>query len=518
MTEVADVPKKILPNFVANLAFFAVNLLVGLLMVPYYIDTLGISAYGIIPLATSISSYIALISDSMSAAIGRYVAIASQKEDGGGYVRTYSTALFGLAKVILAIMPAAVLVGLMSPFLFNTGSESWLGVQILFVGIMVSVLITAWSNCFMSVLFGRHRLDLYNAVKVINISSQVGLVVLCFMSAGPSLALVGISYAGASVIALASSALMVKRIQPNLKAERSSYDSCHFKEICNLGAWSMVNSLGLILFIQTSMIVCNLMLGTDKAGVFAIAVNIMLAVSAVSNTICIIFTPIIYHFFAKNEIETMGKVCKTAVKICGILMAFPMAFVCIFSPEILQTWLGTEDYAGLAATLMIFFTTLVATDAIAPVYPVFMANLKVRVPGIVTFILGILNVVFAVIAVKLGLGINGIAIAWVVTMTLKNMVFNPLYYSRIMKEHPWKMYSKLLPGLLLFYATVAIGLKLNIHIPATWVSLIAVFLLGTAAYFVVSMPLLLNKEEKIMVLSALPERVAKFFSKTFRIG
>ncbi len=510
-----DAPKKMLPNFLANMISLAVNALVGLLMVPYYIDTLGVAAYGIIPLATSMSSYVALISDSLSTAIGRYVAVSAQSGDEGGYSRTYNTALFGLLRVILVILPIALLVGMLSPVLFNTGGQNWADVQILFVGIMISVLVTAWSNCFTSVLFGCHRLDLYNAVKMVNVLLQVGLVLAMFFVSGPALSMVGISYACASLAALLASYIMVRRIQPQLKIRRKEYDNPHFKDICSLGAWSLINSIGSLLFLQTSLIVCNLMLGADKAGAFAIIVNIITAVSAVCNTISMIFTPITYHLFAKNEIGKMGDVCRTAVKICGIVMAFPMAFICIFAPELLQAWLGTGNYSYLTSTILIMFATLVAIEAISPVYPVFMANLKVRIPGLVTFGLGLLNVACAIVAAHLGYGINGIAFSWAVTMTVKNLVFNPLYFARIMKESPLKMYSKLLPGMAVFILLAVVGIWLNVTLPATWSALLPAFFLGLLVYLCVSLYFLLNKNEKKMVMYAMPDSLRKYIPDWF---
>jgi hypothetical protein len=46
-------------NLAANIAYFLVNIVIGVLLVPYFIDTLGVAAYGLIPLATSITGYVA---------------------------------------------------------------------------------------------------------------------------------------------------------------------------------------------------------------------------------------------------------------------------------------------------------------------------------------------------------------------------------------------------------------------------------------------------------------------------
>lgn len=53
-------------NLAANIAYFLVNVVIGVLLVPYFINTLGVAAYGIIPLATSITGYVAIVVQSLT--------------------------------------------------------------------------------------------------------------------------------------------------------------------------------------------------------------------------------------------------------------------------------------------------------------------------------------------------------------------------------------------------------------------------------------------------------------------
>jgi O-antigen/teichoic acid export membrane protein len=52
---------QLLRNLAANIAYFLVNIIIGALLVPYFINTLGVAAYGLIPLATSITGYVAIV-------------------------------------------------------------------------------------------------------------------------------------------------------------------------------------------------------------------------------------------------------------------------------------------------------------------------------------------------------------------------------------------------------------------------------------------------------------------------
>jgi O-antigen/teichoic acid export membrane protein len=60
-------------NLAANIAYFLVNIVIGVLLVPYFINTLGVAAYGLIPLATSIIGYVAIVVQSLNTSVSRFL-------------------------------------------------------------------------------------------------------------------------------------------------------------------------------------------------------------------------------------------------------------------------------------------------------------------------------------------------------------------------------------------------------------------------------------------------------------
>jgi O-antigen/teichoic acid export membrane protein len=62
-------------NLAANIAYFLVNIVIGVLLVPYFIDTPGVAAYGLIPLATSITGYVAIVVQSLNTSVSRFLSL-----------------------------------------------------------------------------------------------------------------------------------------------------------------------------------------------------------------------------------------------------------------------------------------------------------------------------------------------------------------------------------------------------------------------------------------------------------
>ncbi|MBN1195479.1 MAG: polysaccharide biosynthesis protein, partial [Methanomicrobiaceae archaeon] len=188
-------------NLAANIAYFLVNIVIGLLLVPYFIDTLGIAAYGLIPLATSITGFVALVVQSINTSVSRFLTVDLGREDYVSANRTFNTALFGLTGIIILMIPAVIAVSYYVPVFFDVPAGQETGAVFLFFGVMASFLIRAWSGNFTVQLFAYNRLDLQNYVNITNIVVQVVIIIIFFGFFGPSLAAVGSAYLIGSVIA-----------------------------------------------------------------------------------------------------------------------------------------------------------------------------------------------------------------------------------------------------------------------------------------------------------------------------
>jgi membrane protein EpsK len=91
--------KRFSTNLISNIIYFILNLIIGLALAPFFLDTLGPSAYGLIPLATSVSSYVTLLISSVNSSVSRFLTIDLQKGDIDAANKTFNTALFGISPI-----------------------------------------------------------------------------------------------------------------------------------------------------------------------------------------------------------------------------------------------------------------------------------------------------------------------------------------------------------------------------------------------------------------------------------
>jgi hypothetical protein len=140
-----------------------------------------------------------------------------------------------------------------------------------------------------------------------------------------------------------------------------------------------------------------------------------------------------------------------------LAIALPIGILCGLAKPLLALWLG-PDYSDLSWLVVALVGHLCVNLAVVPLFPIQEATNKVRVPGILTLVMGVANTGLAVALAKWsGWGYISIAIAGAIMLTAKNTLFTPLYAARII-ELPWYTFiPSLLTGILGFVTVGAVS-------------------------------------------------------------
>jgi membrane protein EpsK len=498
-------------NLAGNIGYFLVNLIIGLLLVPYFISTLGVAAYGIIPLATSLNGYIGLLTQSLNTAVSRYLTVDLQREDYATANKTFNTAFSGISGIILLMVPVVAIISLYAPtiFIVPVGQES--GAIYLFLGVSSAFLIRSWSGNFTVSLFAYNRLDLLNLVNIVNVMVQVLLIVAFFSILGPSLPLIGLAYLIGGIIASALAILLSRWINPHLTINIHDFDRSRLHDLTGMGWWVIVNQVGAVLFLSIDLIVVNLIFGATTGGEYAIALQWVILLRAIAGTLSGVLTPIMLTYYAKEQTETLIRVSQSAVKLMGLSMALPIGLVCGFAPALLTVWVGRE-FSFLAFLMVVLTGHLAINLAVLPLFSINVAYNRVKIPGILTLFMGIGNLILAIIlSLYTGLGYYGVAVAAVIVLTLKNALFTPWYATRILGVSAHTYTRAMLPGVLAAIIIAGCAAAISLIFPVA--SFLPLVLAGGALavlYLAVLWPLGLDGFERRLFSSYLPTGIRRF--------
>ena len=180
-------------NLAANFANFAFALLIGLWFTPYLIHNLGTASYGIIPLITQVTNYMAVATIVLNSAVARYMTISLEQGDTEEANQYFNTSLFGSVLIVLLLLIPAGLAAFYLDRLIELPAGQTTQARWLFICVATSFFLSAIQSAFAVSTFYMNRFDLRNLLGATQQVARVSVVVLLFSLIRPELYFVGLA-------------------------------------------------------------------------------------------------------------------------------------------------------------------------------------------------------------------------------------------------------------------------------------------------------------------------------------
>lgn len=459
-------------NLCANIAQLGLTIVVGVWYVPYLVRELGPAAYGLVPLTSVITSYMVLITIGLESAVGRFETLALTRENHERANVIFNVALWGNVGLIgLLLIPAGIGI-LQVQHLIRIPPGYDTATRWLFGATIAAFLLNQIKTPFTVSFFCQNRLDLQNLVAAAEIFVRVGLVVLLFTAKSPRVEYVGAAILAGTLIALAGTVWAWRSLTPTLSISWRLFDWGMLRSLCATGIWVIVSQIGVMLYLNIDLVVANRLFGATLSGEYAAVLQLPFLIRSLSVAVSGVFAPTTFHIYAREDIAGLVGYLRRSIKFVGLVLAWPIGLTCGFADPLLRIWLG-EPFSGLGWLLVIMAAHLCVNLAMYPLYPLPLAVNRVKTPGLVTLAVGVGNLVMALFfATRLGWGLYGIAAAGAVTLSLRHLLFTPLYSAYILKQ-PWTTFYRGLGGFVgAMLATAGLGRALLFWWPVdNWLEL-----------------------------------------------
>jgi len=498
----AQLPRNV---FLQVLAFIA-RIAVGVALTPYLVKHLGRAAYGLVPIAGIMTEYVSIITQGISGATGRFLAIALQRDDVDDANRVMNTAFFSYLGLALIQIPIFGLILYYANLLFAIPQVLYRDAILLLGCSAVSFLVNLVCSVFVVPMYANNRLDILRAFDIGRQIGRISAIVVLFMAFRPTLRYVGYVDLAVSLCVAAGTVVVGRRLAPTLKLNVRAYDWRKLRELLGMGGWLVVNYLGFLLFLRIDVWVCNRFVGADAAGEYAAVLQWSTLIRHGGTVLATMVAPMLVIYYARSETENLIRLTKLSVRILCLLLAIPVSILCAFSSSILALWLG-ESFAPLASLMVIMLCHLTINVGMLPLFNIQTTLNKVRIPALVTVALGIVNAALALGLVEvLGWGVYGVAIAGAIILTAKNAFFTPVYAAVILNR-PWYTFAKgSLSGVAFLAGLTGVGYGLNcVFLPTSWGHLIALsFLVGVTG--LVGVWFMLSRKDRRLMIDLVPRR------------
>lgn len=334
----------------------------GPLLVPIYVRLLGIEAYGLIGILTTLQTMLALFDLGLSTTLNREMARLSARqgkaEEARDLVRTAELLYWSIAGMIAVIMT------LLTPSI----ASHWIRAQtlplattrqaFLIMGIILAVQFPF--ALYSGGLMGLQRQVLLNGIAVgIATARGLGSVLLLWLI-GPTIQVFFIWQLIATLLQTGLSAFFLWHSLPGAP-NRPQFRQSLIRATWRFTAGMMGISFFTLSLVQSDKIILSRLLTLEQFGYYALATVIASSLYLVISPIFVAVFPQLSQLIARDDEEGLKSLYHRSCQLLSVTMLPITVIVALFAPEILLLWTRNPvivHHTHLLVTLLVTGTAL----------------------------------------------------------------------------------------------------------------------------------------------------------------
>jgi O-antigen/teichoic acid export membrane protein len=417
----------ILRNIFSNSAAYLVTAVIGFLLAPFVVHSLGNTGYGLWTLVLSFTGYFGLLDLGIRSSVGRFVARYLALDDHINVNRIVSTAFAMLTSgSVLALIVTAIAVRyFFSAFKIEPEFQDAARTALLITGVNMACVLPL--GVFTSILIALDRFDVISAVTIVGEVTRAALVVV-FLRRGDGLiaiALIALCVTAAQYGALA---FCVNRLYRPLHFSVRLVDVSTFKELFCFSIFRFIWIVANQLIFYSASVVIGIFLTAAAITYFAIASSVVNYGRQIVSLVTDTFAPSATRMDAKGDLAGLQRLLIFGTRI-SLLISLPLCVGFLFlGKQFIVLWMGPAfaASAGFLAILTIpQFTSMSQYMSVL----ILAGMAKHRVLAYIALAEGVTNVILSIILVQ-KMGLAGVAWGTAIPGVIATAIIVPLYTLR----------------------------------------------------------------------------------------
>lgn len=384
----SDKAKQTKINFYTNILALIANVLVGIYYTPYLVKSLGLAAYGILPLALIINQYISVATQTMTHAYTRFYSVALQKGDYDEASKDISSSMVVILLISVLIVPAGLWIIANVNSLFSIPAGLIVSAKYLFGFTILSFIVSLFSSLFNVTLYAINRFDLMNVMKIIRTVFKLLLVIVLFETISIDVAWVGLTNLLIEVLVLFMSLILFFKFKPKgVSLSLSKFQKSVLYSIMGMSVWVFIQVCGDTLLYRTDNLIVNHFWGLEASGALGAISEIGNYAMVIVSVLGSLFGPLILIAYAKEQHDEVKSLFIEQSTIVGCLSAVLTGTIAGSGAVLLDIWLGNEmgQYSWWLLMKMFVLPYYAAGGIMAFVYRSWN---RVKFPAIGTIVIG----------------------------------------------------------------------------------------------------------------------------------
>jgi O-antigen/teichoic acid export membrane protein len=323
----------------------------GMVMLPFNLNHLGTSAYGLWVLLGSITVQFSILDLGFGGAMVKFMAQYRAHRDARALNEIASTLFFVFATIGLVAYSGAVIVAFNLDHVFRLSPEqAAIGKWILLI-IAVHICLNFPFSVYGGVISGFQRYDQNNMVAIV---STIAIAVVNFMvlKAGYGLVVLVTATTSVRIIAYFVYRRNAYRIFPELSIQPRLFRRSRLKEVTGFSIYSSLIDWANKLNYGLDAVVIGAFVGSGAVAIWSPAERIISAVQRLTNQLNGVLFPVIVDSDATNQRQRLQQILLQGTRLSLVMVVPITAALILLAEPLVHAWLGKKA-ASMSATIPI---------------------------------------------------------------------------------------------------------------------------------------------------------------------
>ena len=471
-------PQRLSINAIVRLGNLALDGVITLIVVSYFVRRLGAEAYGVVPWLASLFGFFAIVSTAVQTSAGRFVTFALGKQDPAAVRGYFSTSFFLMAGLGVFGFLLTCFLAWVAPALFPFSAEllSTARALILLLGGAVCLDIAA-GGLFVG-YFARQRFDLEFGVMMISGALRLAIILALSASRGPSLVWIGVGTLAGAVLRVLGALYFVRRLLPNVSFALRQFATSSLPSLLTFAGEVLIAGVGLVILNQADILVAGWLLGSAAVTVYFCGAKWNLLVRAVIGSFSTVLVPRFTALEAEGRFDDIRALALCANRLVMPLSWLLAALLFAFSQPLILTWVGPKQIEAVTVLRVIALPLAITVSAYVSISALTGIG-KIRETSLSALAAAFVSPALAAYAVvEWNLGVVGIALGSAACLMARNGVYIPLLAQRYARVPLVRYYRELAHSAFAAIPSLALGLAVATYLhPIGWARLAAAVIL-----------------------------------------
>ncbi len=416
-------------NVIGRYATLALEMLVGLVMLPFNANHLGASEYGLWMLAASIVAYFPVLDLGLGNAMERAVAHYRAQRDPEAINEVASTLVFVFAATGLVALLVVAGLALNIGRVFDLPAAQANTGRILMMMFGAQLALGLPFTIFGAVVNGFQRTYLNAIVGACVSLSVVAVNVVVVWSGGSLVELVGCMTA-TRLLGYVAYRLNAYRVFPLLRIRLSLFRKSRLRELTSFGAWMMVQAAACKVNYGSDVVVIGAFMTTGAVAVYTVAQRLGDALLQVTNQLNYVLFPIVVGADTSRRNDRLAEVLVQGTRL-SLATILPVAgSLALLADSVVLGWTGPR-YAAAAAIVKILAMVVLVRVGTWTANTVLLGAGSHQLVAISNSITAAINIGLSVLFIRWW-GLPGVAIATLVPVTVRAvLIIVPVACARV---------------------------------------------------------------------------------------